>query len=63
MVTVVPRIVHAPEAVIVGVLLAFVVAEIVKCELKYAVTGAPVKVTVGVACFTVKFCGTSVAAL
>jgi len=62
-VAVVPKTVHAPEAVIVGVVLAFVVAETVKCELKYAVAGAPVKLTVGVPCFTVKLCGTSAAAL
>jgi len=48
-VTVVPEIVHAPEAAIVGVVLAFVLAETVNCELKYADAGAPVKLTVGVA--------------
>jgi hypothetical protein len=48
-VTVVPEIVQTPEAVMTGVVLAFVVAETVNCELKYAVPGAPVKVTVGVA--------------
>jgi len=45
--------VHDPEAVIVAVVLALVLAETVNCELKYADTGAPVKVTVGVAWFTV----------
>ena len=53
-VTVVPEIVHAPEAAIVGVVLAFVLAETVNCELKYADAGAPVKVTVGVACATLR---------
>jgi len=51
-VTVVPKIVHDPEAVIVGVVVAFVLAETVICELKYAVAGAPVKVTIGVAGLT-----------
>jgi hypothetical protein len=52
MVTVVPEIVQTPEAVMMGVVLAFVLVETVNCELKYAVAGAPVKVTVGVARLT-----------
>ena len=48
-VTVVPAMVHDPEAVIVAVVVALVVAETMNCELKYANTGAPVKVMVGVA--------------
>jgi hypothetical protein len=53
MVTVVPAMVHDPEAVIVAFVLALVVAETTNCELKYADAGAPVKVTVGVAWFTI----------
>ena len=61
-VTVVPEIVHAPVAVIVGVVLAFVLAETVNCELKYADAGAPVKLTAGVAFAMLKLCETFAAA-
>jgi len=53
MVTVVPAMVHDPEAVIVAVVVALVVAETMSCELKYADAGAPVKVTAGVPWFTI----------
>jgi hypothetical protein len=52
-VTTLPATVHTPAAVITAVVLAFVVAETTKDVPKAAVTGAPVNVTVGVACATV----------
>jgi hypothetical protein len=47
MVTVSPAIVQAPLAVMVGVVLATVVAATVNVDPKTAVLGAPVKVTLG----------------
>jgi hypothetical protein len=55
MVTVTPEILHAPLAVIVAVVEAFVVATTVKVDSYAALAGAPVKVTVGLALFTVTF--------
>jgi hypothetical protein len=48
-VTVLPKIEQEPTAVIVAVVLALVLAATTKDELKAAVPGAPVNVTVGVA--------------
>jgi hypothetical protein len=48
-VTVFPAIVQAPDAMILGLLLAFVVAEMRNCEPNWAVAGDPVNVTIGVA--------------
>jgi hypothetical protein len=44
---------HAPAAVMTAVVLAFVVVETVNVDPTAALAGAPVKVTVGVACATV----------
>jgi hypothetical protein len=44
---------HAPAAVMTAVVLALVVAVTVNVDPKAALAGAPVKVTVGVACATV----------
>ncbi len=54
MVTVLPKITQEPAAVIVAMVLAFVLAATTKDELKAAVAGAPVNVTVGVAGLMVK---------
>jgi len=51
-VTRLPVIEQTPAAVRLGVVLAFVVAESVNCDLYTAVTGAPVNVTVGIALLT-----------
>jgi len=51
-VTVVPEIVQAPEAVIVAVVLAFVVVATGNCRPNAADAGAPVNVTFGVAWLT-----------
>jgi hypothetical protein len=48
-VTVFPAIVQAPDAMILGLLLAFVVAETRNWEPNCAVAGDPVNVTIGVA--------------
>jgi hypothetical protein len=61
-VTVWPAIEHAPLAVIVAVVLAFVVAFIGNVVLYPALAGAPVKVVVGVALEAVVLC-VNVAAL